>query len=270
MSAATATRLLRPAVFGLFVVLVLPPARADQDRVSRANYKLANQYSKAYVRQFVYDTAVTPHWIGKTDSFWYSFRTSQGTNYYRVHQKLKTKEPLFDRTRLGMLLSELTHKPLDPLALPLTRLTLNDEGTKLKFVVEDPEPPAATDETPKTGKGKGNRGGGRGAPGEAPRPRRGTQFEYDLTTEKLNKLGPAPLAPAGPGDFPFTGRGGGQFGGGRGLFTNQQTQQDTQRQDQQQRQDQDKTDQDKGDPQQQKGRGRRGGGQGTGYQNGNG
>jgi dipeptidyl aminopeptidase/acylaminoacyl peptidase len=260
------TSLLRPAVLGLFVVLVLPPARADQDRVSRANYKLANQFSKGYVRQFVYDTAVTPHWIGKTDSFWYSFRTSQGTNYYRVNPKLKTKEPLFDRTKLGTLLSETTHRPLDPAALPLTRVTLNDEGTKLKFVVEDEPPPATTDETPKTAKGKGNRGGGRGAPGNVPPSRRGTQFEYDLTSEKLTKLGPAPLAPGGLGDNPFAGRGGGgQFGGGRGLFTNQQNQ-DTQRQDQQQRQDQDKTDQEKEkiDPQQQKGRGRRGGGQGKG------
>src|SRR5947209_14040765 len=95
------TRIVRPAVLGLFVVLLLSPARADQDRVSRANYKLANQFSKAYVRQFVYDTAVTPHWIGKTDSFWYSFRTSHGTNYYRVNPKLKTKEPLFDRPKHG-------------------------------------------------------------------------------------------------------------------------------------------------------------------------
>ena len=52
------TRLVRPAVLGLFVVLLLPPARADQDRVTRANYKLANQFNKAYVRQFVYDTTV--------------------------------------------------------------------------------------------------------------------------------------------------------------------------------------------------------------------
>ena len=224
------TRLLRPAVLGLFVVLLLPPARADQDRATRANYKLANQFSKAYVRQFVYDTAVTPHWIGKTDTFWYSFRTSQGTNYYRVNPRLKTKEPLFDRTKLGTLLSELTHKPLDPASLPLTRLNLNEEGTKLKFVVEDPEPVSA-DDTPKTDTGKGNRGGGRGGAGDVPRPRRGTQYEYDLTAEKLTKLGPAPAGPAGPGDLPFAGRGG-QFGGGRGLFTSQQTQ-DQQRQDQQ-------------------------------------
>src|SRR5438445_10579118 len=100
-SSMIVTRLLRPAVLGLFVILLLPPARADQDRPGRANYKLANQFNKAYVRQFVYDTAVTPHWIGKTDTFWYSFRTSQGTNHYRVNPKLTRTEPLFDRPTLG-------------------------------------------------------------------------------------------------------------------------------------------------------------------------
>jgi len=255
----TVTRIVRPAVLGLFVVLLLPPARADQDRVTRANYKLANQYSKAYVRQFVYDTSVTPHWIGKTDSFWYSFRTSQGTNYYRVNPKLKTKEPLFDRAKLGTLLSETIHRPLDPASLPLIRLSLNTEGTKLRFVVPDQDQAAAVGAAAK-GAGRGGRGGG-GAKDEAPPQIRGTQYEYDLGAEKLTKLGPAPLGPAGPGDLPFTGRGGGQFGGGRGLFTNQQTQ--GQQQQDQQRQDQDKTDQDKGDPQQ-KGRGQRGRGQGKG------
>src|SRR5688572_10926670 len=99
---STAVRLLRPAALGLLTaVLLLPPARAEGDRLTRANYRLANQFGKAHVRQFVYDTSVTPRWIGKTDTFWYSFRTSQGTNYYRVNPKLKTKEPLFDRAKLG-------------------------------------------------------------------------------------------------------------------------------------------------------------------------
>src|SRR5581483_3778448 len=101
MSAVAVNRLLRTAALGLFAVALLAPARADSDRpVARANYKLANQFNKNYVRQFVYDTSVTPHWIGKTDTFWYSYRTSQGTNYYRVNPKLKTKEPLFDRAKL--------------------------------------------------------------------------------------------------------------------------------------------------------------------------
>ena len=58
-------------------------------------------------------------------------------------------------------MSEQVRKPLDPLQLPLTRVALNDEGTKLKFVAE------------------------------------ALQFEYDLNSDKLDKLGEAPTLPFG-------------------------------------------------------------------------
>src|SRR5262245_43881439 len=135
-------------------------ARADEStRVNRPNYQQAAQYSSEYLRQFMYDTAVTPHWIGKTDQFWYSYRTSRGTSYWRVDPKLGTKVPLFDRVRLASQLMELVQKPLEPFLLTLSRASVNDEGTKLKFVVDD------------------------------------FQYEYDLTTEKLAKLGKAPPPP---------------------------------------------------------------------------
>lgn len=158
----------RPLVlFSLALTLGTYPARRgvaadERERVSTPNYQQAAQYSSQYVRQFLYDTQVTPHWIGKTDQFWYSFRTSQGTNYYRVNPRLKTKEPLFDRGKLGAALSEMVQKPLDPAQLPLERTALSDDGAKLKFVTD------------------------------------GFEYEYDLTAEKLTKLGKAPPAPAIP------------------------------------------------------------------------
>jgi dipeptidyl aminopeptidase/acylaminoacyl peptidase len=140
------------------------PVRAQADRVTGANYKQALKYSAAYLRQFTYDTSVVPNWIGQTDSFWYQYRTSQGTNYYRVNARLGTKEPLFDHVKLCTLLSEATQKPLDATQLPLARVSINGEGTALKFVTED------------------------------------TQYEYDLKAEKLTRLGKAPPAPQfGPG-----------------------------------------------------------------------
>jgi dipeptidyl aminopeptidase/acylaminoacyl peptidase len=142
------------------LLLFAPAAPAEQERAARANYKQAFKYSAEYLKQFVYDTAVLPNWVGKTDTFWYSFRTSQGTRYWRVNPRLGTKEPLFDHAKLGTLLSEATQKPLEPAMLPLTRVSVNDEGTKLKFVVGE------------------------------------FQYEYDLQGEKLAKLGKAPPAPA--------------------------------------------------------------------------
>lgn len=165
----------RPLLTGVLAALVLfaaSPARGEPERVTHANYKQAFKYSADYLKQFVYDTAVTPHWIGKTDSFFYSYRTSQGTNYYRVNPRHASKEPLFDRVKLGTLLAEMIQKPLDPPNLPLTRVEINDEGTKIKFVVEEFE------------------------------------YEYELLSEKLAKLGKAPPAPPpGPGG-PGGGRGG--------------------------------------------------------------
>src|SRR5262245_60640375 len=161
-STITPQRLLfRSALAVLLAALVLggSPARAEPEKVTTANYKQAFKYGAEYLRQFLYDTAVPPNSIGKSDSFCYSYRTSKGTNYYRVNPKQATKEPLFDRVKLSTLLSEMVQKPLDPAKLPLTRISINDEGNKIKFVVED------------------------------------LQYEYDLQGEKLVKLGKAPPGP---------------------------------------------------------------------------
>lgn len=191
-------RRLPAALFLLFVVVAGPVlAGSEPVPVHGANYPLAAKFSNSNLRQFVYDTAVIPNWIGKTDSFWYSFRTSAGTTFYRVDPKTKTRTPLFDQAKLAASLSEMVQKPLEPTMLSITRGSMNDEGTKFKFVTED------------------------------------FQYEYDLPSEKLVKLGKAPPQPAGFGP------GGGQRGqGGRrgGQFQQQQNQQQ-QQQNQQQQQD---------------------------------
>jgi dipeptidyl aminopeptidase/acylaminoacyl peptidase len=137
-------------------------AGAEMVRVTKASYKQAFHFSSDFLRQFAYDVAVTPNWIGKTDTFWYAYRTSKGTSYWRVDCRQATKVPLFDAVKLATVLSEATQRPLEAMQLPLTRVTIDNEGAKIKFVVEN------------------------------------TQYEYDLQGEKLSKLGPAPPMPEGP------------------------------------------------------------------------
>jgi dipeptidyl aminopeptidase/acylaminoacyl peptidase len=138
---------------------------ADPQPVKGANFKQAYKYSSEFLRQFVYSASVTPNWIGKTDTFWYEYRTSKGKQWYRVNPATASREPLFDRVKLGAQLSEQVRRPFEPLQLPLTRVSMNDDGTKLKFVTED------------------------------------LQFEYDLKAEKLAKLGKAPPPGPGPGNM---------------------------------------------------------------------
>jgi dipeptidyl-peptidase-4 len=147
------SRLRSGVVFVILLAASFSAQAADSppDRTSHANYKQAFHFNGDYIGQFVYSTSVAPQWIGKTDAFWYSYRTSRGTDYWRVDPKSATKTPLFDRVKLATQLSELTHMPIDPIQLPLTRTSLNEEGTKLKFVVGE------------------------------------LQYEWDLSAEKLTK-----------------------------------------------------------------------------------
>jgi len=141
--------------FGFFV-LPANHALAQNLQVTEPNYKQAYKFDRSYLNQFSYSTSVTPKWIGKTDRFWYSFRTSKGKNWFVVDPTKKTKDPLFDHVILVMKLSELSRKPVDANKLPLDRESLDKEGKKLKFVV-----------------GK-------------------FQYEYDLASTELKKLGKAP------------------------------------------------------------------------------
>jgi dipeptidyl-peptidase-4 len=98
--------------FGL-VVHAQQPAPATP--VKGANYKQANKFSDAFLRQFTYSTSVEPHWIGKSDAFWYEYHTSQGKQWFKVQPNQAKKEPLFDRVKLAGQLSVEVRKPLDPL-----------------------------------------------------------------------------------------------------------------------------------------------------------
>ena len=120
-----------PAAILPLALLAAGAAPADRpDNAPSPNYQAADRFAPAALRPFLYDTAVNPHFIGKTDGFWYAYRTSDGTNYYRVNPRLGTREPLFDRDKLANLLSATVQKPLEPALLPITRLVLNEEGTK--------------------------------------------------------------------------------------------------------------------------------------------
>lgn len=133
----------------------------DMELYTQPNYQQARQYSSNYIRQFLYSTSVQPNWIGKTDRFWYSYQDSKGTHYYLVDPKRGTKGLLFDRAKLAPQLSVLVKKPLDADRLSLSRVQVDENVEKLKFVSD------------------------------------GMEFEYDLNTEKLAKLGDAPTRPSG-------------------------------------------------------------------------
>ena len=113
----------------LLLAAALAPAGPEDRAAPRVNYKQAAKYSKASLAPLTYSDRVAPSWIGKSDAFWYSYRTSKGTKFWKVDPAKKTKDPLFDHEKLGSQLAELSRKPVDAASLPITRGQINAEGT---------------------------------------------------------------------------------------------------------------------------------------------
>jgi dipeptidyl aminopeptidase/acylaminoacyl peptidase len=123
--------------FAVALALTPPVPAADPPKVTGANYPLAQKFTREFVARNVQEASVSPQWIGKTDQFWYQVRTPAGLAYWRVDPARPNKEPLFDPARVAAALSEVTKKPLDAATLALGRVSVTDDGKKLKFVFDE-------------------------------------------------------------------------------------------------------------------------------------
>ena len=219
----------RGVVCGLAILLSLPAARAwngpegDPPAVKaesaekkaesaggaarvEANYDLAARFLPDQVGKLVFDLAVTPHWFSESDKFWYSYQTTDGTNYYLVDPLKKGKAKLWDNAKIATTLSTLTNFPYDAQHLPVKRLKLVDKDTRLRFEVEirknavvpnEPKKEKSQEdieENTKDADGKQAEqekvGAQGGAPGEK-KPDEDTRtlfFEYELANGKLTRL----------------------------------------------------------------------------------
>src|SRR5215467_8983356 len=142
--------------FAAVILVALATTALAQERITGANYPLAQKFNKEFIAQNVQESSVAAQWIGKTDSFWYASRTATGTRYWKVDPAKKEKTPLFDHVVLAAALSEASKKPLDGDTLRLDRPVVSSDGKKLTFVF--------------------------GA----------NQYEFDLVAGKLKTLGKAP------------------------------------------------------------------------------
>jgi dipeptidyl aminopeptidase/acylaminoacyl peptidase len=153
--------MIRTRLCALVLISCAAPLAAAEplEKATGANYPLATKFSRDFIRQHAQEATVFPSFIGKTDQFWYSVRTPNGTKYWRVDPVAKTKGPLFDAGKLAAQLSEAAQKPIDTDTLDLSRVTVTDDGAKMRFVYGE------------------------------------TQYEYELGPAKLTKVGRAPPAP---------------------------------------------------------------------------
>lgn len=110
-------------------------AQTREDRMVRTpNYALAERFSAKRVRQMVFSTEVSPVWFRNGGKFLYSWKTSEGMNYYVADTKTGKVEPVFDMEKLAMQITEIVRDPFDARHLPITDLHIApDDDNVLKF-----------------------------------------------------------------------------------------------------------------------------------------
>ena len=109
---------------------------AQQTPVTKANYELAERFSAKKVGQMVFSTDVRPNWFKNSDKFWYTYKTTNGTEYYIVDPAAGTKRKIWDMGKLAAEISAITKDPFDAQHLPLQRLELTDEDKAFTFEVK--------------------------------------------------------------------------------------------------------------------------------------
>ena len=109
---------------------------AQQTPVTKANYELAERFSAKKVGQMVFSTEVRPSWFKNSDKFWYSYKTTQGTEYYIVDPVAGTKKKIWDMGKLAAQISSITKDPFDAQHLPIEKLKLVDNDKAFEFEIK--------------------------------------------------------------------------------------------------------------------------------------
>jgi dipeptidyl-peptidase-4 len=64
----------------ILLVSIFTGSFAQNAPVTKSNYQLASRFSPRKIEKLVFTTSVDPHWLKKSDRFWYVYETTEGKN----------------------------------------------------------------------------------------------------------------------------------------------------------------------------------------------
>ncbi len=119
------------AVLSPFLALPAALAQGTLD-----DYQRAERFLPGNVRHLVYVADVSPHWIEKTDRFWYRKVGLKDVQFILVDAEKNTSSPAFDHERLATALSRATKQEYAASALPFSELEFLAGGKAIRFSVD--------------------------------------------------------------------------------------------------------------------------------------
>ncbi|NCI50467.1 prolyl oligopeptidase family serine peptidase [Sediminibacterium roseum] len=159
----------------ILLVALSTAAFAQNAPVIKSNYQLASRFSPKKIGKLVFSTSVDPHWLKKTDRFWYEYETTDGKKWYIVDPAKGEKKLLFDNADLAAKITRIVKDPFDAQHLGLDSMRFIKDENWIQFEVKSTEEIEKKDSTAK-----------KGTP--PVKEKKTFYFEYNLNTGELVEL----------------------------------------------------------------------------------
>jgi len=101
------------------------------------DYQRAVRFLPGNLRHRIFLGEVTPHWVEKTNRFWYRRLNAKGADFVLVDADQNTTSTAFDHARLAAGLSQAAKQNYSPDDLPFTEFEFVDSGKAIRFTVDD-------------------------------------------------------------------------------------------------------------------------------------
>ncbi|MBL7760721.1 MAG: DPP IV N-terminal domain-containing protein [Sediminibacterium sp.] len=135
----------------LLILILSNTAQAQQTPLTRANYALAARFSPKKLEKMIFSLNVDPHWLKKSDRFWYVYETTEGKKWYIADAQKGEKKLLFNHAELAARLTRITDDPMDAQHLNIDSLRFVKDESWIQFEVKSTKEIEKKDSTAKKG-----------------------------------------------------------------------------------------------------------------------
>lgn len=100
---------------------------------TREDYERARKFLPGNLRHTIYIADVSPHWIGKTNRFWYHKAGLSGSEFVLIDAEHNSAGPAFDHTKLAATLSRDMGRNVSGSDLPFESIEPSEDGKSVSF-----------------------------------------------------------------------------------------------------------------------------------------
>jgi dipeptidyl-peptidase-4 len=122
----------------LVLLSVLAPVGFAQGTLE--DYQRAQRFLPGNLRHLISTADVAPHWIEKSNRFWYRRTGPKGSDFVLVDAERNTSSAAFDHARLAQALAAASKHEYSAADLPFTDFEFVEDGKAIRLSLKDAEP----------------------------------------------------------------------------------------------------------------------------------